>query len=259
MADSLGADHAVVKQILGGDTPQQAAARYVNGSALADVAERRKLADGGSAAVEASSDSMIQLARLVDPAARAVRKRFEDEVEAVERKNGSLLAKLLFALRGTTQYPEATFTLRLSYGEVKGYVDEGRPRRWYTTFKGLYELEAGQPPYRLPQRWLDRKARLNLDTPYNFVNTADIIGGNSGSPVVNREGELVGIVFDGNIQQLPNRFLYTDQQARTVAVHAAGILEALRKVYGAQALVRELPMVRPRGAAAGPVKPATAQ
>ncbi|MCI0404414.1 MAG: S46 family peptidase [Acidobacteria bacterium] len=257
MADSLGADHPVVKQVLGGETPQQAAARYVAGSKLADVAERRKLAEGGAVAVDASTDSMVQLARLVDPPARAVRKRFEDEVEAVERKNGSLLAKLLFALRGTTQYPEATFTLRLSYGEVKGYVDEGRPRRWFTTFKGLYELEAGAPPYRLPRRWLDRKPRLNLDTPYNFVNTADIIGGNSGSPVVNRAGELVGIVFDGNIQQLPNRFLYTDQQARTVAVHAAGILEALRKVYGAQALVRELPKVRPAPAgAAAATKPA---
>jgi hypothetical protein len=258
MVDSLGADSAVVKQILDGQSPAEAAARYVSGSKLADVAERRKLADSGAAAVEGSNDAMVQLARLVDPAARAVRKRFEDEVEAVERKNGSQLTKLLFALRGTTQYPEATFTLRLSYGEVKGYVDEGRPRRWFTTLKGLYELEAGQPPYRLPQRWLDRKARLNLDTPYNFVNTADIIGGNSGSPVVNRAGELVGIVFDGNIQQLPNRFLYTDQQARTVAVHAAGILEALRKIYGAQALLRELPMVRPRPPAAA-AKPAATE
>jgi len=240
MVDSLGADHVVVKQILAGQSPRQAAARFVAGSKLADVGERRRLAEGGAAAAHASNDTMVQLVRLVDPAARAVRKRFEDEVDAVERKNGSLLAKLLFALRGTTQYPEATFTLRLSYGEVKGYVDEGRPRRWFTTFKGLYELEAGTPPYRLPQRWLDRKNRLNLDTPFNFVNTADIIGGNSGSPVVNRSGELVGIVFDGNIQQLPNRFLYTDEQARTVAVHAAGILEALRKIYGAQALVREL-------------------
>ncbi len=242
MVEGLGADHPVVKQILAGDTPQQAAARYVAGSKLADVAERRKLAEGGAAAVEASNDTMIQLARLVDPAARALRKRFEDEVEAAERRNGSLLAKLLFSLRGTTQYPEATFTLRLSFGAVKGYVDAGRPRRWYTTFLGLYELEAGAPPYRLPKRWLNRPATLKLDTPYNFVNTADIIGGNSGSPVVNRNGELVGIIFDGNIQQLPNRFLYTDQVARSVAVHAAGIVEALRKVYGAQALVRELRM-----------------
>ena len=256
MAQDLGADHPLVKQILAGETPQQAAARYVAGSKLGDVAERRKLAEGGASAVDASNDTMIQLARLVDPAARAARKRFEDEVEAVERRNGSLLAKLLFRLKGTTQFPEATFTLRLSFGVVKGYTDAGRPRRWYTTFQGLYELEAGAPPYRLPKRWLDRKALLKLDTPYNSVNTADIIGGNSGSPVVNRNGELVGIIFDGNIQQLPNRFLYTDEVARSVAVHAAGIVEALRKVYGAQALVRELHMAGARPAAAAAKKPA---
>ena len=259
MVDSLGAGHPVVKQILAGQTPQQAAEGFVAGSELAGVAERRKLSEGGAAAVDSSNDTMVQLARLVDPAARAARKRFEDEVEAVERKNGSLLTKLLFALRGTTQYPEATFTLRLSYGEVKGYVDDGRPRRWYTTFMGSYELDAGVPPYRLPKRWLDRKARLKLDTPFNFINTADIIGGNSGSPVVNRAGELVGIVFDGNIQQLPNRFLYTDRQARTVAVHAAGIVEALRKVYGAQALVRELRMAGAGPAGAAAKKPAAAE
>ncbi len=256
MVESLGADHPLVKQILAGDTPQQAAARYVAGSKLGDVAERRKLAEGGAGAVETSNDAMIQLARLVDPAARAARKRFEDEVDAVERRNGSLLAKLLFALRGTTQYPEATFTLRLSFGAVKGYSDAGRPRRWYTTFQGLYELEAGAPPYRLPKRWMDRKGLLKLDTPYNSVNTADIIGGNSGSPVVNRNGELVGIIFDGNIQQLPNRFLYTDNVARSVAVHAAGIVEALQKIYGAQGLVRELRMAGARRPAAAAKKPA---
>jgi len=250
MVERLGADHSLVKQILAGETPEQAAARYVAGSKLGDVAERRKLAEGGASAVEVSNDTMIQLARLVDPAARSLRKRFEDEVEATERQNGSLLAKLLFRLKGTRQYPEATFTLRLSFGAVKGYNDAGRPRRWYTTFLGLYELEAGAPPYRLPKRWLDRKALLKLDTPYNSVNTADIIGGNSGSPVVNRNGELVGIIFDGNIQQLPNRFLYTDQVARSVAVHAAGIVEALQKIYGAQGLVRELHIAGARPAAA---------
>jgi hypothetical protein len=132
----------------------------------------------------------------------------------------------------------------------------GRPRRWYTTFQGLYELEAGAPPYRLPKRWQDRKGLLKLDTPYNSVNTADIIGGNSGSPVVNRNGELVGIIFDGNIQQLPNRFLYTDNVARSVAVHAAGIVEALTKIYRAQGLVRELRMAGARRPAAAAKKPA---
>jgi hypothetical protein len=123
---------------------------------------------------------------------------------------------------------------------VKGYTDGGRPRRWYTTLCGLYENSAGVPPYELPQRWLDKRSALNLDTPFNFVSTPDITGGNSGSPVINRNAELVGIVFDGNLQQIPNDFLYTDEQARTVAVHVAAIIEALRKVYGADAVLREL-------------------
>ncbi len=172
--------------------------------------------------------------------ARGLRARYEDQVQAVEQSNGTLLARALFALHGTDVYPEATFTLRLSFGAVKGYVDEGRPRRWYTTFCGLYESSVGIPPYKLPQRWLDKKSALSLDTPFNFVSTPDITGGNSGSPVVNRDGEFVGIVFDGNIQQIPNDFLYSNQEARTVAVHAAAILEALRKVYGAEAILREL-------------------
>ena len=229
-----------MQKILGGKTPAQAAERYISGSKLADVAVRRKLAEGGQAAVEASPDAMVQLARMVDGPARAVRKRFEDEVEGVERKNGSLLARALFATRGTAVYPEATFTLRLSFGAVNGYSEDGRPWRWYTTFHGLYEREAGIPPYQLPRRWLEKKAALELDTPFNFVSTADIIGGNSGSPVVNRQGQLVGIIFDSNLPALPNRFLYTDVVGRSVAVHAAGILEALKKVYGAETVLKEL-------------------
>lgn len=240
MRDALGASDPLIESILQGRTPAEAAQAYVDGSKLASVDYRRKLAEGGQAALDASADSMIALARLVDARARELRKRAEDEVEAVERKNGSLLAQALFDLYGTSVYPEATFTPRLSFGAVKGYVDEGRPRRWYTTFHGLYEREAGIPPYNLPSRWLEKKAALDLDTPVNFVSTTDIIGGNSGSPIVNRKGELVGIVFDGNIQMLPNRFLYRDDVPRTVSVHAAAIVEALTKVYGAEAVLREL-------------------
>jgi hypothetical protein len=212
----------------------------VDGSGLASVEARRKLADGGQAAVEASTDAMIALAVLVDERARQVRERYEDEFQAVERKNGSLLAQALFETHGTTIYPEATFTLRLSFGAVKGYIEEGMPRRWYTTFHGLYEREAGIDPYKMPESWRTKKAELDLDTPYNFVSTNDIIGGNSGSPVVNRKGEFVGVVFDGNIHMLPNRFLYRDEVARAVSVHAGAMVEALRGVYGADTLLREL-------------------
>ncbi|MGH9862770.1 MAG: S46 family peptidase, partial [Candidatus Acidiferrales bacterium] len=249
--DGLGADDRLVKEILKGRTPAQAAAAYVEGSSLKSVAGRKSLAEGGQAALEASPDTMIALARLVDDKARELRQRIENEVQAVERQNGSLLAEALFASRGTSVYPEATFTLRLSVGAAKGYVEDGLPRRWYTTFHGMYEREAGIDPYKLPARWLAAKKKLNLDTRFNFVSTNDIIGGNSGSPVVNRNGEFVGIIFDGNIQSLPNRFLYTDDVARAVSVHAAGIVEALRKVYGAGPLVNELKLVKPGARAAG--------
>ncbi len=245
MRDTLPGD-AAVKKILAGRTPAEAAEAYVKGSKLQSAGERKRLFESGQKAIDASPDTMIALAKIVDGRARELRRRYEDQVRAVELSNGTLLAKALFALRGTSVYPEATFTLRLSFGAAKGYIDDGRPLRWYTTLHGLYERNAGIPPYKLPQRWLDKKAALNLDTPFNFVCTADITGGNSGSPVLNRNGELVGIVFDGNIQQIPNDFLYTDEQARTIAVHAAGILEALRKVYDAEAVVRELHVVGSR-------------
>jgi hypothetical protein len=240
LREGLGASDPLVGKILAGRTPAEAAEAYVGGSRLAMVEARRALVEGGSAAIAASDDPMIQLAKLVDPVARKLRKRFEDEFQAVERQNGSRLAEARFATQGTTTYPEATFTLRLSIGTVKGYIEEGLPRRWYTTFMGLYEREAGQPPYELPQRWLAKERAVRLETPFNFVSTNDIIGGNSGSPVVNRRGEFVGIIFDGNIQQLPNRFLYSDAVGRSLSVHAAGIVEALKKVYDARALLREL-------------------
>ncbi len=237
--EALGANHPVMKQVLGGEMPFQAAERYVKASKLADVAVRRRVAQDGSAG-GAQDDSMLRLARLVDAEARAQRKRYEDQVEGLERKNGSLMAKALFATKGTSIFPEATFTLRLSFGTAKGYTEGGKPVPFATTFQGLYERATGVHPYKLPARWVERKPRLNLATPFNFVSTDDIIGGNSGSPVVNRHGELVGIIFDGNIESLPNRFLYTDAVARSVSVHSAGILEALDKVYDAKALVNEL-------------------
>ena len=240
LREVLGPSDPDVQRILAGLSPAEAAEAYVKGSKLQSAAERKRLIEGGQKAIEASTDTMLALAKMVDARSRAVLGRYEDQVLAVERANGTLLAKALFAVAGKDTYPEATFTLRLSVGAVKGYVDEGRPRRSYTTFHGLYENSVGIPPYKLPQRWLDKQSAIHFDTPFNFVCTPDITGGNSGSPVVNRNGEFVGIIFDGNLQQIPSDFLYTEEQARAIAVHAAGILEALRQVYGAEAIVREL-------------------
>jgi len=231
MESALGKNDPLMRQALGGSTPDEAAARYVSGTKLDRVAERRKPAD---------SDPMIALARMVDARARELRKRYEDEVEGAERKNGSLLAKALFATQGASQYPEATFTLRLSYGAVKGYVENGRKIPFTTDFAGLYKRATGQDPYKLPARWVEKKNAVKAATPINFVLTTDIIGGNSGSPVINRNGEVTGLIFDGNIQSLPNRFLYTEDIARAVAVHSEGIIETLRSIYGADALVKEL-------------------
>jgi len=183
---------------------------------------------------------MIVLAREIDPEARALLKRYEDEVQGVERSQGSLVAKAVFAVRGRTVAPEAGFTPRLSYGVVRGYVENGKKIPWFTTFEGLYERATGEFPFRLPKSFIERKAALDLSAPFNFVNTADIIGGNSGSPVVDTRGEVVGLIFDGNIQSLPNNFVYRDSVERAVAVHSEAIRECLRTIYRAGALLEEL-------------------
>jgi hypothetical protein len=239
----LGPDDPFVKTALGGRTPEEAAAGAIRGTKLVDVEERKRLGAGGTKAIEASTDPTIALARAVDPITRGLRKKIEDELESVETVAGERLAELRFRTYGKSVWPDATFTLRLSYGTVKGYEEDTTLVPWKTTYFGLFERHAafdGKPPYDLPERWLEKRERLDLSTPLNFVCTADIIGGNSGSPVVNRDAELVGLIFDGNIQSLPNRFVYDDEMARAVAVHSAGILEALRKVYDAGALADEL-------------------
>ena len=186
---------------------------------------------------------MIQLARLVDEPARKVRTTFEQKVEEPQRWAYGKLANLRFALLGTETYPDATFTLRLAFGLVKGYRERGEQLPAWTTLAGAYQRadeHGGQDPFALPKSWLDRKNRLKLDTPMNFVLTADIIGGNSGSPVVNRDGQLVGIIFDGNLQSLVWDYAYTADEGRAIAVHGSAILEALRNVYDAGAMVDEL-------------------
>ncbi len=205
--------------------------------------DRKKLFEGGEKAVRASDDPMILLAELVDPEARAVRKRMETEVEEPRRAAYADLANAKFAVEGTNTYPDATFTLRLAFGQVKGYEQNGKHIPFETTFAGLYERAAenhDKPPFDLPPRWVEKRGQLELKTPMNFVCTADIIGGNSGSPVINRDAELVGIIFDGNIQSLVLDFAYSDKQARAVSVHSQGIIEALRKVYDADDLADEL-------------------
>jgi hypothetical protein len=186
---------------------------------------------------------MIKLALSIDSESRSVRKRYEDEVQAVERVNYAKISRALFELKGTSLYPDATFTLRLSYGAVKGYRENGKLIQPFTDFAGLFHhsIEHGDKyPYHVPESWVKAKPRLDLRTPFNFVSTADIIGGNSGSPVINRNGELVGLIFDGNIQSLVGDFYFDQSVNRAVSVDSRGMLEALRKVYRTNAVVSEL-------------------
>ena len=185
---------------------------------------------------------MIDLARMIDAPARQARK-INDAQDEIKKQAYSEIAKARFAIEGTSSYPDATFTLRLSYGTVRGYEQDGKQVPAFTDFAGLYQRASehdNRPPFDLPKRWIDKKAELNLSTKFNFVSDADIIGGNSGSPVVNKANEFVGIIFDGNIQSLVLDCIYTDKQARAVSVDSAAIIEALRNVYNAGALADEL-------------------
>jgi hypothetical protein len=242
LATRFGSNDPLVQKVLAGKSPTVRAAELIKGTKLKDVAVRKQLYEGGAAAVTAAKDPMIELARLVDGPARAARKIYEVQDETKQQAYGDI-AKARFALEGTSNYPDATFTLRLSYGAVRGYEENGKPVAALTDFAGLYARATehnNQPPFNLPQRWLDKKPALNQATKFNFVSDADIIGGNSGSPVVNQANEFVGIIFDGNIQSLVLDCIFTDKEARAVSVDSAAITEALRKVYDANALADEL-------------------
>ena len=250
MREDLGPDHPVIQQMLGQRSPLQVATAAVKGSKLKDLrtdkngnatgGARKALFDGGPAAIAASRDPMIVLARAIDPAARAIRKRFETEIEGPMNQQQELLARARFAVEGDSTYPDATFTLRLSYGTVKGYVEGGKPVAPFTTIAGAYARHTGADPFALPPTWLKAKPRLQLDVPMNFITDNDIIGGNSGSPVVNQKGQVIGLVFDGNIHSLGGDYGFDGALNRTVAVHSAVLIEALDKVYGARRLVQEL-------------------
>jgi hypothetical protein len=243
MKEKLGADDPTVVRALGGRTPAEAAKAYIDGSKLDDPAVRKQLYEGGPSAIAASNDPLIVLMREVDPRAREIRKQWDDQVDAVVRLNSTRIAKARFAVDGTNSYPDATFTLRLSYGKIKGYQEHGRLIAPYTTIGGAYEhaaVHGNKGDFELPKSWDAAKSKLNLTTPLNFVHTSDIIGGNSGSPTVDKKGEVVGIIFDGNIQSLPWDFAYDERQGRAVSVDSRAILETLRKVYHADALANEL-------------------
>ena len=251
LAVTLGPDSNLVKKVLNGKSPRERAYELISGTKVRDPEVRKKIFAGIEAAAKdgkpydlaSLKDPMIEVARLVDGPSRALRKRFENEVDEPKRQAHAALAKAKFAMDGDKVYPDATFTLRLAYGTVKGYKEDGKDVPAFTTFDGLYKRSAEQHnkgAFELPKRWVDKKSNLNLKTPYNFVCTADIIGGNSGSPVINRNAEVVGLIFDGNIQSLVLDFIFDQETGRAVSVDSRAIVEALRKVYDANDLADEL-------------------
>ncbi|OYP28522.1 S46 family peptidase [Rhodopirellula sp. MGV] len=238
MVEFRGGDDELVALVLDGKSPRERAAELVDGTTLLDVAARKSYVDGDHAMIEQSDDPMIQLAAKLESEYRKLR-TVSEELDERERQAYAKLTQAISKVQGDSGYPDATFTLRLAYGQVKSYTQDGEEIQPSTDFAGAFKHESGhegQTDFDLPQSWNDHKSDLDLSTQLNFVCTADIIGGNSGSPVVNRDGQLVGLIFDGNIQSLTSDYLYTDQQARAVSVSGVGILHALRKIYGADEL-----------------------
>ena len=243
LAQALGAKDPLVVAALHRQSPEACAAGIVAGSKLKDVAVRKQLVEGGRAAIESTDDPLIKLALALEPETRKLRKRYEDVVESAETEGYAKIAAAQFAVLGQEVYPDATFTLRYSFGPIQGYADQGETIPPYTTLNGVYqrmEERRGIEPFQLPKRWLEGKQKLDLSTPFNFICTPDIIGGNSGSPVVNTNGEVIGLIFDGNIHSLVYDLAYTEAQARAVAVDSRAIIETLRKLYDAKALADEL-------------------
>ncbi|MEM7048615.1 MAG: S46 family peptidase [Acidobacteriota bacterium] len=240
----FGLTNPLVLEVFQGKTAEKLAAELISGTKLADVEVRKSLVDGGVAAVKASDDPLIRLMRTIDETGRELRRRNDDEVSAVRRAANEKIADTFFEVHGTDTYPDATFTLRLSYGQALGYREGEQDIPWVTQLGGLFERSekfGGEAPFDIPPTLAAARDRIDPETPYNFVSTHDIIGGNSGSPVINRAGEFVGIIFDGNLFALPNRFVYNDEQGRSVSVHAAAVLETLLEIYpGAEHLGKEL-------------------
>ncbi|MEJ1964284.1 MAG: S46 family peptidase [Gammaproteobacteria bacterium] len=240
MREWLGPDDPTVRALLGKESPDQLAKRVITGSKLADPATRIALWKGGATAVNAANDPMIAIAKLVDERARAIRKKYEDEIEAVSRVASEKVAKARFAALGTSVYPDATFTLRLSYGSVQGWTEDGTKVRPFTPLSRLFERATGEDPFAVPEKWLKARDKLDPDTQFDLATTNDIVGGNSGSPLINAKGDIVGLIFDGNIHSISGSYWFDEKLNRSVAVHPAIIREALDKVYGAKDLLKEL-------------------
>lgn len=240
MREHLGPDDPIIRRLLSAESPDSLAQQLIAKTQLADPGVRKALWDGGAQAIAGSTDPMIALARDIDAEARALRKVYEDQVQAPVAAAQEKIAKARFAVYGANTYPDATFTLRLSYGAVAGWVEKGEPVAPFTRLARLYERTTGKAPFRLPQVWLDARDKLDPDTPFNYVTTNDIVGGNSGSPLIDAGGRLVGLVFDGNIHSIAGSYWYDAEKNRTVAVHPAAILTALRDVYEARALAAEI-------------------
>lgn len=240
LREALGPNHPFIKETFGPYSPEEIARNLIGSSRLADASVRKALWEGGAKALTASTDPMIRFAKAVDAQSRLIRRQYQDTVESVEKKNSELVAQALFAVQGTSVYPDATFSLRVTYGTVRGYKEAGTELSPITLLGGAFERHTGREPFVLPGAWLAAKSRLKASTPLNFVSTLDIIGGNSGSPVLNRDAQVVGVIFDGNLQSLGGAFFYDDTANRAIAVHTSGLFETLRGIYNAQPLVKEL-------------------
>lgn len=240
MREWLGPDHPVVRQLLAADSPDTLAARLISGTKLADPTERKRLWDGGQAAIDASDDPMIELALAIDAPSRAVRKRYEDEVEAPIATASEKIAAARFKAYGTDVYPDATFTLRLNYGTVAGWKERGEDVAPFTHLSRAFERATGEPPFRIPASWEQVRDKLDMDTPFCISTTSDIVGGNSGSALVDAQGRIVGLLFDGNIHSISGNYWFDTEKNRAIAVHPAIIRESLQKVYRADAILREL-------------------
>lgn len=240
LREKLGVDHPFVRQILGKDSPSAVAEGIVQGSELADSEVRSRLWEGGAAAVAESQDPAIQMVRIIDQTARELRQRYETEVDSVEDRGAEDLAQARFALKGTSVYPDATFSLRLSHGVIGGWKEKGQMVPPYTRFEGLYGRATQFEPFKLAPSWVAAQEQLDMNTLFNQVSTNDITGGNSGSPLINAQAEVVGLAFDGNIRSLGGAYFFDESVNRTVSVHSAAIRAALETVYPAKHLAEEL-------------------
>lgn len=240
MREELGPDHQAIKLLFGNKSPKTLAKEIIEKTKIDNVEIRQKLFDGGEQAIKESTDPMIEFAKNIEVYARPLRAKYEDEIDTKIKKNSERIAKANFEVYGDKNYPDATFTLRISYGQVKGYDQLSGHVKPFTTFEGAFDRHTGEAPFKLPESWMNAKTKLNLKTNFNFCSTNDIIGGNSGSPVINKNSEIVGLIFDGNIQSLGGDFGYDASVNRAVAVNSEAILEALDKVYAAKRIKSEI-------------------